>query len=364
MLNNNMFVNKELFGQHFDINLREKRLKDFEQIYNVLKDHLVPEEKAIINKKLLKKYVDAYKDENKELIKKVIKNLKYITFDEFKYELLKQIDIFNETIGKEKYVLVIGIGTDLGGTLHDFRIDKSNFWAILLSYQYLHKPYDIIFNLNVATRLYYPSIKNFLIIDDAAYSGSQLIDNIIRPALPELLFYDKDTYINPNIQVQENYYKYVSKKICNIHLIVPYVSETVIDRVSRMNSITGFDIKRYFSYVFKPFGLILSQEECTNLNELYTKFINYQTFFNLIPIYFDYKIADDLSTIAIILIKGQVLDDPNKRIIFINACEYDPKDPYKYDLNPQQPNYLQKKVYCPTPPYLKFKDIIMKKIKK
>jgi hypothetical protein len=33
-----------------------------------------------------------------------------------------------------------------------------------------------------------------------------------------------------------------------------------------------------------------------------------------------HKIADDMSTIAIVLIKGKVLNNFNKRIVFIKAC--------------------------------------------
>jgi hypothetical protein len=47
-----------------------------------------------------------------------------------------------------------------------------------------------------------------------------------------------------------------------------------------------------------------------------------------------YKIADSMSTIDLILIKGQILD------------------------NPKNKDYNQEKVYCPIPPYLNFNKLL------
>jgi hypothetical protein len=68
-----------------------------------------------------------------------------------------------------------------------------------------------------------------------------------------------------------------------------------------------------------------------------------------------------VSTIDLILIKGQVLDS-EKRQIFIDACVYDKKDPRKKDLNPESKYFNTKKLYCPYPPYLEFEKIISKQI--
>jgi hypothetical protein len=61
--------------------------------------------------------------------------------------------------------------------------------------------------------------------------------------------------------------------------------------------------------------------------------------------------------------KGQVLDNPGKWLVFIDSCEYNSKDPKKYDLNPSQKNFNMKKLYCPNPPYLDFIQIIKQKLK-
>ena len=87
----------------------------------------------------------------------------------------------------------------------------------------------------------------------------------------------------------------------------------------------------------------------------FNKWINPE---NLIPIFFDHKIADSFSTIELILIKGQILDNPKKRYIFIESCLYDKDDPNKKDLNPKNKDFNQKKVYCPIPPYLHFSKLL------
>ena len=62
--------------------------------------------------------------------------------------------------------------------------------------------------------------------------------------------------------------------------------------------------------------------------------------------------------IDLILIKGQVLDNPKKRLVFIDACVYNSADPEKYDLNPAQEDFNHMKVYCPNPPYLAWEKIL------
>ena len=80
----------------------------------------------------------------------------------------------------------------------------------------------------------------------------------------------------------------------------------------------------------------------------------------MIPIFFGHKIADSASTIELILIKGQILDDIKKKYVFIDSCKYDKSDPNKIDLNPANKSFIQKKVYCPIPPYVHFKKYLKK----
>ena len=62
--------------------------------------------------------------------------------------------------------------------------------------------------------------------------------------------------------------------------------------------------------------------------------------------------------LELILIKGQILDNPKKKYIFIESCIYDKNDPNKQYLNPKNKDYNQRKVYCPIPPYLHFTKLL------
>jgi len=64
---NNLFINKELFYKFHNIEYKSERIKSFNELYNILKKHLKPKDKAKINEKKLEKYVNLYKKENKNL---------------------------------------------------------------------------------------------------------------------------------------------------------------------------------------------------------------------------------------------------------------------------------------------------------
>jgi hypothetical protein len=242
----------------------------------------------------------------------------------------------------------------------DFNLYKSNFWIFLLSWKYLAiKPYDIILNFNTALRLHFPKIKDFLIMDDCSYSGSQIVNNVLRIGSTELLFHNKEAY-KINEGNDKTMFQPIQNKYVRVHLIIPYMSTIANDKINDLEIESGLDIIKYTSYLIKPYRDILKKKELDIINKLYDK--AYQTQFDrLIPIFFEYKIADMVSTIDLILIKGQVLDS-EKRQIFIDACVYDKKDPRKQDLNPESKYFNTKKLYCPYPPYLEFEKIISKQI--
>ena len=222
----NMFLNKEYFGMHHALKYRSKRLQDFQQIIRKLKDKLIPKNKTEIDQKLLKKYIKLHKKENRPLIEAITKNLHYVSFKEFYKQLCVQINRFNNYIKEnniKKYVFVLGVGSDDGFSSSDYNLFKSNMWVFLLAYKHLKiKPYDIILNLNIAIRLHYPDVRDFLFVDDCSYSGSQLVDSVLKNAASELLYDHADAYvINDNKQVA--YAPILDKKI-NVHLLIPYMS--------------------------------------------------------------------------------------------------------------------------------------------
>jgi hypothetical protein len=356
----NIFLNKEYFGMHHTLKYRSKRLQDFQQIIRKLKDKLIPKNKTEIDQKLLEKYIKLHKKENRPLIEVITKNLQYVSFKEFHKQLCIQINRFNKYIKEnkiKKYVFVLGVGSDDGFSSHDYNLFKSNMWVFLLAYKHLKiKPYDIILNLNIAIRLHYPDIRDFLFADDCSYSGSQLVDSVLKNAASELLYDHADAYvINDNKQVV---YAPILDKKFNVHLLIPYMSSKALTKINNFETTSGIGIIKYVSQIIKTYGDILDTERLKSINDLYTKFYGFIDFAGLTPVYFQHKIADMLSTIDLILIKGQVLDDPTKRLVFIKECMYDKNNPDKKEFDPTQKNFIHMKLYCPAPPYLEFKKYL------
>jgi hypothetical protein len=114
--------------------------------------------------------------------------------------------------------------------------------------------------------------------------------------------------------------------------------------------LTCFDIVLYEKYILNEFGATLSQSDSVKLYELYSHFYKNYNPLNLIPIFFDHKIADKVSTVELILTKGQVLDNPSYKLIFVKPCDK------LYDDLPEKD--LTSNLYCPIPPYHLFKKIL------
>lgn len=358
---NNVFLDKTQFVTHHQKKYRKRRLNDFNYIYKKLKSHLKPTEKTNIDEKLCKKYISLHKKENQPLIKSIVDAVQHISFKEFYGELKKQISYFNDHIDKnkiKKYVFVIGVNNDGGSSSTDYNIFKSNIWVLLLGWKYLKiKPYDIMLNLNTAIRLYANELTNFLLMDDCSYSGSQLFNNVIKPASTELLYQKEDGYmiVDKNAKIYQPVQN--QNKYCNIHLIIPYMSDIASNKVCEINNITGLNVIKYTSFIINSYGKIFDDDTIKKINKLYQKFYSYVDFRDLIPVFFDHKIADSVSTIDLILIKGQVLDS-KKKLVFIKECQYDKNDPTKKDFDPSTKHFIQKKLYCPIPPYLNFQKIL------
>ena len=122
-----------------------------------------------------------------------------------------------------------------------------------------------------------------------------------------------------------------------------------------MRLLTCLDIVLYEKYILNEFGVVLSKEDSIKLQKLYSNIYKNYNPLNLIPIFFDHKIADGLSTVELILTKGQVLDNPDLRLIFVEPCD---------KLYTDMPNQdIYKILYCPIPPYHSFKKILEKELK-
>jgi len=353
-MDNNVFTNKELYSHHYNKEDRTKRLGDFEKIYSILKSHLEPKSKAKINESKIVDYINLYKIENQEFIKRVLTSINHITWDKFCKDTWEQLDILNANIKDKKYVYVIGVNDQVGSSSSDYNIYKSNLWMFMLIYDKLvTKPYDIILNLKIGIQLY-GDLHDFLIVDDCSYSGTQISQQVLYTDASESLYKYPNSYLIKNDTLTKTIFKPISNHNIKVHLFIPYIGLIAWDKISKLKLFTCLDIQLYNKYIINNFSTILSIEDSNKLWQLYKNiYDNYNPLF-LLPIFFDHKIADTISTVELILIKGQVLDDSSKRLIFVEPCD-------KLYSNMEN-EYIYKILYCPIPPYQNFYKLLKEKL--
>ncbi len=349
-MENNIFTNKELYSYHFDISNKKRRLDDFIAIYNILKKHLEPKSRAKIDENKIKEYIALYKEENKNFIKNVLHSIYHVDFEKFCSDTWEQLKKFNSNIKGKKYVYILGVNDQIGSSNNDFNIYKSNMWMFMLVWDKLQtKPIDILLNVKIAIQLYGDSVE-YMLVDDCSYSGTQIVEQVLYADASESMYKYPNSYLIKNDVHKKTIFKPIQKHNIKVHLFIPYLSYIAWTKINELNLLTCFDIIRYEKYILNEFGVVLSHQDSSKLYELYSNFYKNYNPLNLIPIFFDHKIADGLSTVELILTKGQVLDNYDFRLIFVNPCDklYD-------DLTEQD---LFKTLYCPIPPYHSFKKIL------
>lgn len=353
-MENNIFTNKELYSYHFDKKNKQRRLDDFNKIYNILKTHLEPSSRARIDENKINDYINLYKEENKNFIKNILHSINHVDFDKFCSDTWEQLEKFNANIKGKKYIYILGVNNQIGSSNMDFNIYKSNLWMFMLIWDKLKtKPDDILLNIKIAIQLYGDNVE-YLIVDDCSYSGTQIVEQVLYVDASESMYKYPNSYLIKNDVYKKTMFKPVQQHNIKVHLFIPYLSYIAWSKINELNLLTCYDIIRYEKYILNEFGTILSQEDSNKLYELYSNFYKNYNPLNLIPIFFDHKIADGLSTVELILTKGQVLDNYNSRLIFVKPCDT------LYDNLSEQ--YLFKQLYCPIPPYHLFKKILEEKL--
>lgn len=350
---NNLFLHEKYFDTFFNQNLREKRLEDINNLSKFYtKNKLLKVTKDYsINQQLLEKWINSHKTENdKNISRSLMKPITYISFDIFYENLLYSTKKFNQYIIEnkiKKYYLIIG-ANNAGGTDSSryVNIEKSNFWTLLLIYPYLEqKPYDVVLNLNQALEFSIfdiiresdkknKKIKNlrtdFVFVDDASYSGSQLFNYTIGTELINKKYLDaiyniqtKNTILpitknNTEINKKEknpNNFSSPLKKMnelspsnVNIHIIVPYISTCAYELGNEIHLKKNINIHFYNNYLVSSYEKYYKYGDdiLENLRKTYGNFGFYK---NLIPLYFAHKMPDGVSTIDYILLSGIVVNN-------------------------------------------------------
>lgn len=325
---NNVFLNKKFFPLFFNLDMRKKRLDD---IYFLSKFYYknklcIQKKEYAINEKLLKKWINSHKtEEDKECAGMLIKPIVYVSFSEFIENLIKSVNKFNRYLEDNKiknYYLIIGANNGSGSNFKNYLdIGKSNFWVLLIILPYLKiKPHDILLNLKQAIDFsIFEKLKNkrnindFVFVDDASYSGSQLFEQTIQLQLFEKYVYD-GIFVKQNVkQIEKNDLVKMKKTSLiktqndvpniNLHIIIPYLSITARDislNIQYKNNIAIHLYNNYFINNYKKY-YNYNEEELKKMSVAYGEYGFNDT---LIPLYFSHKMPDGVSTLDYILLSG------------------------------------------------------------
>lgn len=252
-------------------------------------------------------WVNLHEEKNRALVKKFISSIKHYSFEEFENALRQSIETFNLKImnlppEKRNYILLVGPWN----SKNDIKT-RSNGWVASLALKYLAHPPSAILNYNEEINLgLYPNLNRFLFVDDAAYSGTQLVHTIHDLKL--------DVSNRPDTQ---------------IHFVVPFVSthacERIYDTINR-GKYKSFGIDMGGEYrpwkvkfvvekfkVFPTLEHIFSKQERIQLNRMLEsslwcddeKIATDNVTKSLT--YFDHKVPDYFSTFEETMTKGAFL---------------------------------------------------------
>lgn len=390
---NNLFLNEKYFKLFFDPQLRLKRVNDIYKLSEFYKKYkLFDQNKNYnINKKLLEKWINSHKtDDDKYIAKMLIDPVVHVSLEEFKSNLIHSVNKFNDYIKSnniKKYYIVIGANKLYGTNQQNYLdIGKSNFWTLLVVLPYLIiKPYDILLNLSQAIEFsIFEKLKkkeivsDFVFFDDCSYSGSQLFKNVIdfnllqKYYLNAMITNSEIEKINiNNLNKKENKLIKVhnAKPNIHIHVIIPYISLVAKDLAFDIQTKRNIGIHLYNNYFIKSYKDFYKFDEIL-LNQLEDTYALYGFNKDLIPLYFDHKMPDGVSTIDYILLSGIVSNysdskKDNKKlkkkfVQFINNCIY----PSNKLMNPLELKKWGYNTLCPVSPYKKAKKFIENYIQK
>lgn len=265
-------------------------------------------------------------DESKDFAKLIIEKTKYVSYDEF-VEGLKTIcdSLINKHDKNKVYVIII-----------PGKVSKSNTWVSLLSMQFVKKIASMVYSNitdvyndihKVGSELYKKRVE-CLVFDDCAYTGHQMFNNIMLDNIkiiyknkPKEPSQNSKEWLNWNENVSSDISKLVKEIDINyfsVSLIIPYMSRKAKERLSRI----PYTKLSYNTQILPTFKELIDTTKIPIpiMNE-FRKTFQYHK--DLIPIYFDHKIADSLSTFHKIYLLAPLFNCVvrNKSIKFIDGCE-------------------------------------------
>lgn len=345
----NCFVDPALMHMHYDRRYRKRRLKDFIKIHSRLEHHCAPTRHFTIDDQKKSEYIMHHRTESQPVVKNLLDLLTYVPFDAFYKEAKENVKKLQQELSR-KYVIVVGASVSMGPSRTVVDIEKSNFWMVILCWKFLkRKPYDVVFNLEVAMSMYADTDTDYVLLDDCSYSGTQIV-SVLRDCLPTHLL----GYSNPLMPLVK-----VKKPLpFTVYLVIPYMSTRAHSRLSILNMMVPFTLNVISSVLLHPYEVLVKSSLLQDARVLQRKCS--VDLLRKVPVYFQHKIADDESTVNLILTRGTILDDPSQPFRpFIRECIYNPDDPETAHL--LNTVYDTNSIDCILPPYKRFLEILGKK---
>ena len=282
-----------------------------------------------LNKNNVKEFVENSDKEVVSIVKKIIKNTKYIKNGVFFKHLKKNIKSLFEKIKYHKSIYIF---------VDEYDKKRSNYWL----YTHLKKILKVeLIPVNYQSDLSMLKKDDYVIfIDDCIFSGHQL-----GALIANFQDINKDK---------------IKEKV-NLFVLVPFISKEGSDYIKMVFN-SNNELKKYklifnkYSYKLKLSNKILTTDEIDLMNKYYprVKIIedSARHYFNdKYFIYFQHKLADGTSTIPLFY-KGLVPNNHNLEIL----SNYIEGDYQKLMLYPLIKNCKYENNFtghCPMPPYKK-----------
>jgi len=254
-----------------------------------------------LNKINIERFIKASDYKVKGIVKKIIENTTYISFKEFKINLIRAFKLFIKTMEKDKIKIVYVYKTKKWK-------NKSNQWIYKILLKFIKKTQAnlkivLISKSNIKSLNYNDTI---LMPDDCIYSGMQMQGNLIR----EIGKYKK------------------LKTFLNIYILCPYMSSFGIKAITYKDDEKEFNYKvkigyhkNLDKYLLTKF---LSNDELKLIQSFYSNLKPkdmleddddlYAIEFQVFLIYFNHKLPDYISSLTLFYM-GVVPNNYNKRIL-------------------------------------------------
>jgi hypothetical protein len=290
---------------HFATNLDENITSLLHTMFAISGKHGINPNKAT-------RWVSAQKTPLKrEVARHLIDHTVYVTFREYFNGIGKLIKTHYETIVRDAQHVILYVSFPT----------KSYYISAIIAMHFIRK-YKFREPDSFVHTLYNSTTQDpILIIDDMAYSGSQMsnwLTNIYKQSIPNYFknkynFIERDTIVSlpkPNIHILlYGVNSYSQKKMSQITNVNTMMQKhvTIKGQLITVSHRTVIDIPSPFHvYFVKKFPLLteVDPEKALLVNYFFSP---YSYGFPLLSVYFDHKIADDNSTYMKILSYGPII---------------------------------------------------------